>query len=187
MTFDAVAIHRWSRSVGCRRVPFAARALVRLNLLLFAAQLPPELELDEDSLFGRGGRGIFIHPKARIGRHCVIAQFVSIGAGAREGAPVVGDYVRIGAGARLLGPVKVGPFAVIDQNAVVTEDVPAGAVVSGSPARTARMIEDPVLEYERDTGRRVEPEDRLLMPERVRTPELAEPLIAAESFLEAAE
>jgi serine O-acetyltransferase len=46
--------------------------------------------------------------------------------------------VMVGSGAMVLGPVTVGDHAEIGANAVVLEDVPAGAVVAGVPARVLR-------------------------------------------------
>ncbi len=55
----------------------------------------------------------------------------------------VGNNVWIGYGACVLRGVTVGDNAVIGTNAVVTEDVPANAVVGGVPARVIRMREEP--------------------------------------------
>ncbi len=55
----------------------------------------------------------------------------------------VGNNVWIGYGACILRGVTVGDNAVIGTNAVVTEDVPANAVVGGVPARLIRMREVP--------------------------------------------
>ena len=49
--------------------------------------------------------------------------------------PALGDGVVVGAGAKLLGPITVGAGARIGANAVVLEDVPAGATYGGIPAR----------------------------------------------------
>ncbi len=51
-------------------------------------------------------------------------------------APVeIGDDVHIGVGAIVLKGVRIGPAATIGAGAVVTTDVPAGATVTGNPAR----------------------------------------------------
>jgi acetyltransferase-like isoleucine patch superfamily enzyme len=55
----------------------------------------------------------------------------------------VGNNVWIGYGACILRGVTVGDNAVVGTNAVVTEDVPANAVVGGVPARVIRMRDEP--------------------------------------------
>jgi len=56
----------------------------------------------------------------------------------------VGHNVWIGYGACLLRGVHVGNNAVIGTSSVVTCDVPANAVVAGTPARVIRMREAPM-------------------------------------------
>jgi acetyltransferase-like isoleucine patch superfamily enzyme len=54
-------------------------------------------------------------------------------------APVrIGDHVWIGAEAMVLPGVTIGDGAVVAARAVVTKDVPAGALVGGNPARVIR-------------------------------------------------
>ncbi len=48
---------------------------------------------------------------------------------------MIGNRVDIGTGAKILGPIIIGDGAVIGANAVVVNDVPAGAVAVGIPAR----------------------------------------------------
>ena len=56
-------------------------------------------------------------------------------------APVViGRNVWIGSNATILPGVRIGDDAVVAAAAVVTKDVPAGAVVVGSPARVVRSV-----------------------------------------------
>jgi acetyltransferase-like isoleucine patch superfamily enzyme len=54
-------------------------------------------------------------------------------------APItIDEGVWIGARAVVLGGVTIGAYAIIAAGAVVTKDVPAGAVVGGVPARSLR-------------------------------------------------
>jgi serine O-acetyltransferase len=79
-------------------------------------------------------QGIVINAQAVIGPNCLIFHQVTIGSNG-QGVPVIGGHVDIGAGAKIIGPVRVGDHARIGANAVVTRDVPGGAVVVGNPAR----------------------------------------------------
>lgn len=53
----------------------------------------------------------------------------------------IGDYASIGANATLLPGVKIGRFAMVGAGAVVTEDVPDGAVVVGNPAKLIKYVD----------------------------------------------
>ena len=66
----------------------------------------------------------------RIGRHCVICSMTGI-----AGSSVVEDGVTISVQVGITDHVRVGKGAVLGGRAGVTNDVPAGAVVSGFPAR----------------------------------------------------
>lgn len=81
---------------------------------------------------------IVVHGNAVMGDDCIIRQGVTIGNRRRDRpleAPHIGHRVNIGAGAKILGAVRVGDDAEIGANAVVINDVPAGAIAVGVPAR----------------------------------------------------
>jgi UDP-3-O-[3-hydroxymyristoyl] glucosamine N-acyltransferase len=83
----------------------------------------------------RIGRGtkidnlVTIGHNSRVGRHCII-----IGQAGLAGSTTVEDHVTIAGQAGLAGHLVIGAGAVVGAQAGVTKDVPAGAVVLGSPA-----------------------------------------------------
>jgi acetyltransferase-like isoleucine patch superfamily enzyme len=52
---------------------------------------------------------------------------------------VLGDNVWLGAGAKVLDGIRIGSDAVVGANAVVTADLPQGAIAAGVPARVLRL------------------------------------------------
>ncbi len=56
--------------------------------------------------------------------------------------PIIESEAKIGANATLLPGVRIGRRALVGAGAVVTRDVPPGAVVAGSPARVINQIEN---------------------------------------------
>ena len=79
--------------------------------------------------------GVIINVKSVIGGDCLIRHNVTIGNKgdhAPDDCPVIRDFVEFGCGASVIGPVCIGLGAKIGAGAVVTRDVPAGAVCVGS-------------------------------------------------------
>jgi serine O-acetyltransferase len=134
-----LTIHATSHRLWKWRVPLLPRLLALFNRVVFAVQLPAEAQLGRGVKLNYSGLGTVIHPRAVIGDHVEIGPGVVIG-GRSEiwEVPVIEDHVQIGVGAKVLGPVRVGRGAVIGANAVVLNDVPAGMVVGGIPARPLR-------------------------------------------------
>lgn len=97
------------------------------------------------------GEETMIDMGAILGARATVGKKAHIGAGAvlagvlepPSASPVViEDNVLVGANAVVLEGVRVGKDAVVAAGSVVTEDVPAGAVVAGSPARIIKMKDE---------------------------------------------
>lgn len=102
--------------------------------VLTGIEIYPRTNIGENFYIKHFG-GIFIHPNSKIGNNCVIFNNVTIGTNFEETAfPVIGDDVTIGVGAKIIGGVRIGNKAIVGANAVVTKDVPPGAIASGNPA-----------------------------------------------------
>lgn len=93
--------------------------------------------------------GIVIERGSQVGNRVTIHQQATLAASG-AGAPVVEENACIGPGARIIGAVRVGRYAVVGANAVVTRDVPshctvvgANRVLRGSGAAQAGLSPDP--------------------------------------------
>lgn len=153
MGVDAMTLYRVARGLRLKGVPLLPALLRKAIYYLHSSYVPDEADIGEGTQLGYGGIGVVIHKAAKIGRHCLISQQVTIGGrSGLEGAPMIGDYVRVGAGAKILGNIQIGDFAVIGANAVVLKDVAPGTVVAGIPARVIRQDPDPLTTYQREMG-----------------------------------
>ncbi len=89
--------------------------------------------------------GAVLGGRATVGKHCHIGAGAVL-AGVIEPASatpvIVEDDVLVGANAVVIEGVHIGAGAVVAAGAIVTEDVPANAVVAGCPARIIKMKDE---------------------------------------------
>ena len=133
---------RWVRRSG-RGLLLRAISLVwqRLIEITTGISLPGSADIGPGFYIGHFG-GIIVSADAVIDAHCNISQGVTVGVagvGDDRGVPRIGTYVYMGAGAKLIGKIRVGDYVTIGANAVVTTDIPDGAVVAGVPAKVLRI------------------------------------------------
>lgn len=135
----AVGMHRAAHWLYEAELHFLARFVNHTARFLTAIDIHPGAEIGRNLFIDHGFT--VIGETAVIGDNVTIYQCVTLGgtnpangiAGKRH--PTLSDGVIVGSGAQVLGPITVGSRARIGANAVVTKDVPEGAVMVGIPAR----------------------------------------------------
>ncbi|MDF2603283.1 serine O-acetyltransferase EpsC [Sphingomonas sp.] len=135
----ALGWHRIAHRLYRARLFFLARAINHLSRFLTAIDIHPGAKIGRNFFIDHGF--VVIGETAEIGDDVTIYQCVTLGgtspdngvAGKRH--PTISDSAIIGSGAQVLGPITVGRRARVGANAVVTRDVPEGAVMVGIPAR----------------------------------------------------
>ena len=142
--FRAVAVYRfgvWRMGLKSKllRAPFSAiyRSMYRKCRNHYGIELPYSAKLGRRVVIEHQGC-IVIHGDAWIGDDCIIRQGVTLGNRTLDrphDAPKLGKGVNVGAGAKILGAVTIGDGASIGANAVVLQDIPAGALAVGVPAK----------------------------------------------------
>lgn len=140
----AVGYHRVAHWLYEAEMFFLARLVNHWSRWLTAIDIHPGAKIGRHLFIDHGFT--VIGETAEIGDNVTIYQCVTLGgtdpangvAGKRH--PTLADDVIVGAGAQILGPITVASRARVGANAVVTKDVPEGAVMVGIPAK-AQLVD----------------------------------------------
>jgi serine O-acetyltransferase len=148
----ALGFHRLAHWLFEAKLYFLARFVNHFARLLTGIDIHPGATIGKNFFIDHGFT--VIGETAEIGDNVTIYQCVTLGgtnpANGKGGKrhPTLCDNVIIGSGAQIIGPIVVGERARVGANAVVTDDVPAGATMIGLKARSTLVpAEDWIKEF----------------------------------------
>ena len=140
--FWALAVHRfgnWRMDVKHRllRAPLSLlyQGAHQGVITLWGIDLPYNAKIGRRFRIAHHG-AVFIGSR-EIGDDVTIRHSVTIGLKRKSErlAPVIGSRIEIGPGACIVGDIQVGDDSVVGANTVLAQNVPAGSMVLGVPAR----------------------------------------------------
>jgi serine O-acetyltransferase len=147
LTYPGVHIlffHRMAHWFWLQRRRLLGRVISQLGRWVTGIEIHPGASIGR-RLFIDHGMGVVIGETAEIGDDVTLYHNVTLGGVApsvnaaaqvdQKRHPTVGNGAIIGSGAQILGPITVGAGARVGANAVVIQNVPAGVVVVGIPAK----------------------------------------------------
>jgi len=167
----AIWMHRVAHYLWVHGWLFCARFLSHMNRFLTGIEIHPGAKIGR-RFFIDHGSGVVIGETSEIGDDVHLYQGVVLGGVTlqkKKRHPTVGNHVMIGAGTIVLGPIVIGDGARIGAASLVINDVPAGAIAVGVPARlglgfsgkevqemTDNKLPDPIAEAFKFLGKQIE-------------------------------
>lgn len=132
----AVWLHRLAHTLWSRGFGWLARLVSHLSRTLTHVEIHPAAEIGRRCFIDHGS-GVVIGETAEIGDDVHLHHGCTLGGNSpypEKRHPTLDDGVTLGANATLIGDITVGKEATVGAGAVVVEDVPPGATVTGVPA-----------------------------------------------------
>ncbi len=143
-TFHVMFFYKIGNIFWRYNLKFLARMIMHFARIFTGIEIHPAAKIG-NNFFMDHGVGIVIGETAEIGENVTIYQGVTLGGimpsiesnsqRNQKRHPTIGNNVIIGSGAQILGAIKVGDYARIGANSVVSKDIPPKVTVAGVPAR----------------------------------------------------
>ena len=140
----ALFFHRIANFFCIAKFGLLAKMISQLSRFFTGIEIHPKAKIGKN-FFVDHGMSVVIGETSEIGDNVTIYHAVTLGGISpsiksdeqrnNKRHPTLKNNVVVGSGAQVLGPVIVGENAKIGANAVVTNDVPANAVMVGIPAK----------------------------------------------------